>query len=305
MKNILIIILFFFIFNKTYSIETKIIYNIQNEIITNIDIKNEFKYLMALNNSLQELNKEKILSIANESVIRGKIKKIEISKQFKEIKIKDEYRDLLLKNMFLRLNLKSLDEFEIYLKNYGLTLDLVKKKITIDALWNELIFAKYASQISINENIIRNKVFKNSQIQTKEYKLSEIIFEIENKEDIKRKYNEITKSIMEIGFANTASIYSISDSSKTGGDIGWVNESLLNIKIKESVIGLKIGEISEPITLSTGVLLLKVDDSNISDISIDLEVKFEEAKNYERNRQLRQYSNIYYKKIKKNIEFNE
>ena len=305
MKNFSIIILFFFIFSKTYSIETKIIYNIQNEIITNIDIKNEFKYLMALNNSLQELNKEKILSIANESVIRGKIKKIEISKQFKEIKIKDEYRDLLLKNMFLRLNLKSLNEFEIYLENYGLTLDLVKKKITIDALWNELIFAKYASQISINENIIRNKVFKNGQIKTKEYKLSEIIFEIENKEDIQRRYNEITKSITEIGFANTASIYSISESGKTGGDIGWVNESLLSIKIKEGVSGLKNGEISEPIILSTGALLLKVDDSNISDLSIDLEVKFKEAKNYERNRQLRQYSNIYYNKIKKNIEFNE
>tara|TARA_B100000795_G_scaffold92410_1_gene67539 strand:- start:977 stop:1894 length:918 start_codon:yes stop_codon:yes gene_type:complete len=305
MKNFLILILLLLIFNKSHSIETKIVHNIQNEIITNIDIKNEFKYLVALNNNLKNLNKDKILKISNESIIRETIKKIEILKHFKEIKIKEEYENILLKNIFSSLNLKSLDEFKIYLKNYDLTLNDVKKKIAIDALWNDLVFSKYASQITINEGQIRNKISNNVDVQTWEYKLSEIIFEIKNKEEFQNKYNEIIKSIAEIGFENSASIYSITASSKTGGDIGWVSENSLNEKIKKKIIYLKKGEISEPIILSTGVLLLKVIDNKSSKTNNDQKTELQKAINYERNRQLNQYSKIYYNKIKKNLEFNE
>jgi peptidyl-prolyl cis-trans isomerase SurA len=303
MKKFLLIFLLFLIFNKAHSIETKIVHRINNEIITNIDIKNEFKYLVALNNSIKELNKEQILNISNESAIKEKIKKIEISKNFKEIKINEEYLNLLLKNIFLRLNLKSLDEFKIYLKDYNLTLENVKRKITIDALWNEIIIKKYTSQIIVNEDQIKKKVSKSKNIQSNDYMLSEIIFEITNKEEIEKKYNEIIKSITEIGFENSASIYSFSESAKTGGDIGWISESSLGGKIKESINYLKIGEISKPIILSNGVLILKVTDTKRSELNIDLETEFKKAIDYERNRQLNQYSKIYYNKIKKNLEF--
>ena len=303
MKNYLLIFFLCLIFNNAYSIEIKIIHKIQNEIITNIDIKNEFRYLVALNNNLKELDKDKILNISNESIIREKIKKIEISKHFKEIKIDEDYTNFLLESIFSKLNLKSLDEFKIYLKDYDLTLNKVKKKITIDALWNELIIKKYEGQISIDKKKIRDEISKNSSIQTNEYKLSEIIFEIKNKEDLPKKYNEITKSISEIGFENSASIYSISESAKTGGDIGWVNENSLNDKIKESISYLKIGETSEPIILPIGILLIKIIDSKSSKVNVDLEAKFKKAINYERNRQLNQYAQIYYNKIKKNLDF--
>ena len=128
MKNYLLIFFLCLIFNKTLSIETKIIHQIQNEIITNVDIKNEFKYLLALNNNLKEIEKEKILTIANQSAIREKIKKIEISKSFKKIKINNEYLDLLLEKTYSRLNLKTLEEFELYLKDYDLNLEEVEKK---------------------------------------------------------------------------------------------------------------------------------------------------------------------------------
>ena len=114
-------------FNSLQAIETKIIYIIQNEIITNIDIKNEFKYLLALNNNLKTLEKEKIFNISNDSIIREKIKKIELSKNFKELKLNDQYLDLLLKNIYARLKLKSLREFELYLKEYDLNLNDIKK----------------------------------------------------------------------------------------------------------------------------------------------------------------------------------
>ena len=117
MKIYLSILLVCFVLNNAKSIESKIIHNIENEVITNIDIKREFKYLVALNNSLKELDKEKILNISNESIIREKIKKIEISKNFKEIKLNKDYSELLIKNIYTRLNLKSINEFKIYLKN--------------------------------------------------------------------------------------------------------------------------------------------------------------------------------------------
>ena len=304
MKNYLLILLLCFTLNNAKSIETKIIYNIENEIITNIDIKNEFKYLIALNNSLKELDKEKILNISKESIIREKIKKIEISKNFKEIKLNEDYYKYLLKNIYTRLSLKSLNEFEVYLKDYDLEINDIKKKITIDALWNQLIIQKYKAQISINETEIKKEIIKNSKVQLKEYQLSEIIFEITSREEIQSKYNEVVKSINEIGFENSAATYSFSESAKIGGDIGWINENSLNNNIKRNINSLQIGEITKPIVLSNGVLILKLINTKKIETTIDIENEFKKAIDYERNRQMNQYSKIYFNKIKKNLGFN-
>ena len=304
MRNILIILFICCTFSNVNAIESKIIHNIGNEIITNIDIKREFKYLVALNNSLKELSNEKILNISNESIIREKIKKIEILKNFKEIKLDDDYYNVLLKNIYSRLNIGSINEFELYLKDYDLTINDIKTKITIDALWNELIVQKYKAQISINENEIRKDILMNSKIQSKEYQLSEIIFEVENKEEIEKKYKEIVKSINEIGFENTAATYSFSDSAKIGGDIGWINESSLNDNIKTNINSLEVGGITKPIILSNGILILKLINTKNLDTTVDIENELKKVINYERNRQLNQYSKIYYNKIKKNLDFN-
>ena len=304
MKNYLLILFLFFASNNAKAIESKIIYNIKNEVITNIDIKNEFKYLMALNTSLKELDKEKILSISNESIIKEKIKKIELSKNFKELKINENFSEILLKNIYTRLNLKSSNEFEIYLRNYDLKISDIKTKITIDALWNELIVKKYGSKVTINESAIKKKILENSKIQSKEYQLSEIIFEVTNKEEIERKYNEVVRNINEIGFENSAATYSFSETAKIGGDIGWVNENSLNNNIKKNIKNLKIGEFTKPIILSTGIMILKLINTRNSETTIDIENELKKAINYERNRQLNQYSKIYYNKIKKNLDFN-
>ncbi len=304
MKKIFLTLLFFLMFNQVQSIETRIIHNIQNEIITNIDIKNEFKYLIALNNSLQKLDKEKIYSISNESIIREKIKKIEILKNFKEIKINEDYSSALLKNIYLRINLKSLNEFEKYLKTYGLTINNIKTKITIDALWNELIVQKYGAKININESKIEEEILKNSKIQTKEYQLSEIIFEVTSKEEIEKKYKEVVKSIDREGFENSAAIYSFSESAKIGGDIGWINENSLNDNIKKNIKDLKHGQITKPIILSNGILILRLEDTKTLESTINVKNELKTAIIYERNRQLNEYSKIYYNKIKKNLDFN-
>ena len=303
MKKKIFTLLFFLMLNQAQSIETRIIHNIQNEIITNIDIKNEFKYLVALNNSLKKLDKEKILSISNESIIREKIKKIEILKNFKEIKINEDYSIILIKNIYSRLNLNSLNEFEKYLKDYSLTINDIKTKTTIDALWNELIIQKYGAKININKSKIEEEILKNSKIQTKEYQLSEIIFEVTSKEEIKKKYNEVVKSIDKEGFENSAAIFSFSESAKIGGDIGWINENSLNDNIKKNIKNLKNGQITKPIVLSNGILILKLVDTKNSESTINVKNELKKAINYERNRQLNQYSKIYYNKIKKNLNF--
>jgi peptidyl-prolyl cis-trans isomerase SurA len=303
MKKIIFVIILCLKIVNAQSIETRIIYNIEDEIITNIDIKNEFKYLVALNNSLKELDREKILNISNESIIREKIKKIEISKHFKEIKLDENYSELLIKNMYSRLNLKSLNEFKIYLKNYDLKIRNIEKKITIDALWNELIIQKYSSKININEAKLKKKILKNSKIESKEYLLSEIIFEVKSKKEIEKKYNEVIKSINKIGFENSAATYSFSESAKIGGDIGWINENLLNNNIKKNINSLMIGEITKPIILPNGILLLKLINIKNLEATIDMESELKKAINYERNRQLNQYSKIYYNKVKKSLDF--
>jgi len=244
------------------------------------------------------------LNISNESIIREKIKKIEILKNFKEIKLDDDYYDVLLKNIYSRLSIRSINEFELYLKDYDLTINDIKTKITIDALWNELIIQKYKAQISINENEIRKDILMNSKVQSKEYQLSEILFEVQNKEEIEKKYKEVMKSINEIGFENTAATYSFSESAKIGGDIGWINENSLNDNIKTNINSLEVGDITKPIVLSNGILILKLVNTKNLDTTIDIDSELKKAINYERNRQLNQYSKIYYNKIKKNLDFN-
>ena len=305
MKKKILFFLFFLFCSQVQSIEIKIIHNIQNEIITNIDIKNEFKYLVALNSALKELDKDKILIISNNSIIKEKIKKIEILKNFKEIKLDESYLNFLIKKIYSRLNFNSISEFELYLKNYDLTLTDIKTKIIIDALWNDLIIEKFSSKISINENQIKKNILENNQVNLKEYQLSEILYAVTNKEEIEQKYNKVVKSINEIGFENTAAIYSFSETAQIGGEIGWVSESSLNDRIKKNVNNLKNGEITKPIILSNGILVLKLINTKNSKTAVDVESEFKKAINYERNRQLNQYSKIYYDRVKKNIGFNE
>lgn len=305
MKTVLTIIFILLISNVSKSMEIKIIHKIQNEIITNVDIKNEMKYLLTFNKNLKKLNKERIFNISNESLIRETIKEIEIKKRFsKGTNIRDGYLSEIIKSTYSNLGLNSIEEFEAYLKKNNLDMVTIKKKLTLEALWNQLIYKKYKNQITINKNEILKKISNNGDNITKEYQLSEIVFEVKNKEEISNKYNEIVKSIKEIGFQNSASVYSFSESSKTGGKIGWINENSLIDIIKKNIIDLNINEISKPIIVSNGILILKVIDTRETEVEIDIEVELKKAIAYENNRQLKQYSNIYFNKIKKNLEFN-
>ena len=304
MKIFFYIIISIFFFNSAYSIESKIIYKIQNEIITNIDLKNEFKYLLVLNNRLKDIDKDTAFLISKESLVRDKIKKIEIMKNFKNLKIDQKYEDILIKDIYLKLGLDNKDQFIEYLKEYDLKLKNIIEKITINALWNDLIIRKYSAKIEINEKKIKNKIDLINQQTTRDFLLSEIVYEVENKEEINKKFIEIKKSIKDIGFENTVSLFSISASAKTGGNIGWVNEKSLSQDILKNIEKME-GNLTQPIILPNSILMLKINEIKKSTLKIDYDIELKKAIDYERNKQLNQYSIIYFNRIKKNLEFNE
>ncbi len=247
MKKVFLLILL--IFFKITLVEAKekifILTIINNEPITNIDVINEAKYLAALNPKIQELDKKKILSIAKESLIKEKIKKNELSKFF-TLGEKNNFLDDVIKNFYKKLKFNNLEEFENYLKSFDLSLNIITKKIEIETKWNELVFLKYNNQVEIDIEKLKKKITsENSGVREKElYFLYEILFSAESKSKYEVTYKKIVKSINEIGFKNTANLYSISDSAKFGGELGWINKQNLNKKIIEKITNLKIVKIS-------------------------------------------------------------
>jgi len=196
--------------------------------------------------------------------------------------------------------------FQNYLNNYNLKTEEIREKIKIETLWNELIYAKYASKININKEEIKAKIKKNSyNKKSNDYSLSEIVFNIDLANELDERYEVINKSIKNIGFKNTANIHSLSDTAKLGGQIGWINENQLSKKIIDKIKSLKIGQWSTPLKISNGFLILKVNDKKISNVNIDMGEELKKAVNYETNKQLTQYSLIYFNKIKYNQTRNE
>ena len=305
-KKICFLLLLLLIINfKSFSQESAyIVYNINNDIITNIDIKKESRYLTALNNQLNNLSEEKILEISKESALREKVKKIEILKYFNLDKISPEINNYL-KNFYIRLNLNNEIEFQEYLNSNNLTLDYVRKKIQIEMIWNQLIYEKYKDQVNIDIEKLKNEI-KNNQNKKdqKIYQLSEIVFQ-KSQQDNLNKIRDINESIKDIGFKNSANIYSISDSSKFGGAVGWIEEEKLSKKISSELKKLEVGQHTLPINTGNSFIILRIDEIKYEIRSIDEKQELERKISFERNRQLKKFSKIHYGKIKINSNINE
>ena len=286
--------------------ETNIVIKVNNEIITNIDIENEIRYLVALNNELKETSEEILKNLAKQSVIKEKIKKNEVSKYFK-FNSSPEFLDTIIKDYYTKLGIDSLENFKIYLQEYDLRLDVVKNKIEIELLWNQLVGIQYQDQISINKKDLENKVekyLKENEL-TKEFNLSEIVFQIKNDNEITEKKNLIKKDIVEKGFKSAANIYSISESSKFGGELGWIKSNQLSNKILDILTNLSIDEISEPIKIPNGYMILKINDIREVTIEKDKEKLLDELIKVETNNKYSQFSIIYYNKLKLNSVISE
>ena len=308
MRTKIIVILITIIFHLGFvnvNSEIFIKAKVNNQILTNYELNNEKNYLLALNPSLRNLSKENIDRYAIDSLINEYVKRIEIEKKF-EILQNKEMIEKIISDLYLGIGLASIEEFKEHLKKFNINLELVKKKISIEIAWNDYIFNKFNQSILIDEEKIRKDIIElGEKNEIENILLSEIIFTIKDNEDLEKKLADINNSINEIGFKETAKIFSVSESKKNGGEIGWVYKSQLSKKISEQIEQVKIGEITKPIVTPGGFILLKVDDKKMEILQIDEEKELKKAISFEKNRQLNMFSTLHYKRIYNKSVINE
>jgi peptidyl-prolyl cis-trans isomerase SurA len=297
-------LIFFVLINNSNSLENKILIKIENQIITSLDVNNEYKYLVALNPNIKNSEKDEVLQLAKKSILQEKIKKIEIDKNFNNPKIPQKFLEQILQNVYSKIGFTNLKDFKNYLINNNIDFENVKNKLEIEALWNELIIIKFSSKIKINEKELRERI-KDNNAFLKSYLLSEISFEVSSLQELNKKFQEISKVINDKGFEIAALKYSISPTSNLGGKLDWINENSLNKNIRTELNNLKINDYTKPINVPSGFLILKINDIKNTKIEIDIDNEYKKMENYEKNNQLNQYSKIYFNKIKKDLEISE
>ena len=300
----LIIASLFIIFNiqNSNTIENKILFKIDNEIITTIDIYEEIKFLRTFTPEINDLEDAELFEISKNSILRDRIKKIEILEFVKELKVQDKFLLNLIKNKYSKINIDTLEDFRIYLKKNNLDFNNVNEKLTIELIWNDLIYQKFNKKISIDREKIKKELLQNSKKERqREFLLSEIVFTENDKINSKKKNEEIILDINNIGFKKTALKHSVSDTASNGGLIGWIKEDNLNQNIKKIVKELKTGQFSKPIRTSSGFMILKINDEKEYLSKFNLADKMEEVIRFKTNDQLNQFSRMYFNKVKKDL----
>jgi peptidyl-prolyl cis-trans isomerase SurA len=300
-----IVFILFFYNTNLFSIENKILVKIEEDIITTIDIENESKYLLLLNQNIKDLKKEEIFNISKRSIIREKIQKIELLKNFKDLKVPEDYMNQILKNVYSKIGIDDLDTFKNYLKANSVDYSHVKKKLEIEALWNQLIIIKFSSKIKINKDEILNNLKDNINTFSKSFLVSEIFFETTNSDEVQDLYNKIKKTIEEQGFDKAALTYSSSSTSSLGGKLGWIEEETLNQNLKEIFDTMNEGEFTDPITVPGGFMILKIDKIKKVEKNQNIDQIVEKIAQTKKNSQLNQFSKMHFNKVKKDIQLSE
>ena len=299
-----IIVIFTIILNiqNLTALENKILFKIDNEIITTIDIYEEIKFLKVFNPEINSLSDVELFEISKNRLIKDKIKKIEIMKFVRELKVDDKFLLKLVEKKYSRLNINSIKNFEKYLEKENLNIEIVKEKFTIELMWNDLIYQKFSKKVVIDKERIKNEISQNSQKKfQKEFLLSEIVFNVANKDEFNNKYQKILVDIEKVGFKKTALIHSNSDTAANGGLIGWVKEVNLNKRLKKVISELKPGQFSKPVRTSSGFIIIKIDEEKEYVSKFNLADKIDEIIRFKTNEQLNQFSNMYLNKLKKNL----
>ena len=305
-KKLKVFFIFFLIIfleaQKSWSLENKILFKVDNEIITTIDIYEEIKFLKTFNPEINNLNETEIFEISKNSILRERIKKLEIMKFVKELEVNEKFLIKFIKGEYSKIGLNSFENFRNYIKDNNLNFEVIKEKFTIEIIWRDLIYQKFKEKVIINREKIKNEILQNpTEEKQRELLLSEIIFNVTNKIDFENKYEEILKDIEKSGFKKTALIHSDSGTATNGGLIGWIKENNLNQNIRTILSKLKIGQISKPIRTSGGFIILKIEDEKKYKSNFNLDDKIAEVVKFKTDDQLNQFSNMYFNKIKKDL----
>jgi peptidyl-prolyl cis-trans isomerase SurA len=306
---IIILIMILPISLKSLSEEIKIVMKINEQIVTNVDIRKEYDYLVALNNNLESIPKNEGYKIAQDSLLREIIKTNEL-KKFIDLETFDDENLInnVLKEIAITLKLNDTSELKKYLKTYNISLDVLKNKMIKEVLWNQLIATKYKDKINIDIKKISNQIEGNNFLDEEneiQYELSEIVYQVNDQNEFDKLTNLIYHDIEQIGFKNTATKFSISETSKLGGYLGILNETQLSNEISEILSSKDIAEYTEPIKVGINYLILFINDKKIIKKTIDKENLLKNLIEIERQRQFDNFSQIYFNKIKINSFINE
>jgi len=302
-KFVITILTILFFIETTNAIENKILFKVNNKIITSIDIQNEMNYLNSVNPSFKNLESEKIFEISKNSLIRNKIKETTVEKIINKLELeKSDFERILISN-YSNIGIKDINELKNYLLEFNIEIRTLKKRIAVDTYWNQIIYDMYFQNVKIDLDQIKNDILKNNL--QKEYLLSEIVFDLDIEENFDDKLKNIKQSIEEKGFENSALIYSISDSVNVGGRLGWVSENSITQEILNEISITKINDYTKPIRIPSGFLILKINESRITEKNINIDEEIKKIVRIKTNEQLNQFSNLFFNKIKKDFEINE
>jgi len=306
-KLFILVFIFFFNLNNLYSLDNKILVKIDNEILTSIDILKEANYLIAFNKQLRNLEETKIFEIAKKSLITETIKKKEILRYTDNIEINESLLNDAINSLYKNQNYNSYESFIESLNQQEVSIEYIKNKILIDIFWKDLIVSKFSNKIKIDILAIKNDLKKNSLKKSKEYLLSELIFNIPPNTSLEQKINLIYGDIEKKGFENAVLIHSISNNtSNNGGKIGWIGENSLNKNIKKNLDSLKSNQVTKPITIPGGFLILRINDIRyVNNKDFNIDKKINEMVKIKQNEQFNNYSNIYFNKLQKESIINE
>lgn len=288
----LIFVIWLFTLNTS---EIKIVLRIDNNIITNIDLENEINYLKIQNPKIKKLKIDDLKALSKNSLIKQLIKKSETNKYF-SIEKNLSFGEKLVEQNYLNKGFQNKSEFKIFLKSQNLQYEIYKEKLMIEKLWNTLIYDKFKNKVKIDEEKIRKRIkkYRDKERINYEYYLSEILF------DFDTDFKILQNFIEEYGFEAAATKYSISETSLNNGEIGWVKIDNLTNEIKKIIDSLGKGEISKPLKISNGNLLIKVNDIRKLKNKFNFDEEVKKQINFEQNRQLNNLSLNFYKKLKQN-----
>ena len=300
-RVLIIIFIILFTPSKILGNTIEIVLKIDDKIITNIDVSEEIKYLSLLNPKLKNINRKSLYNIAKSSLTREIIKKKEL-KKILDIDANFNLNNSIEKKLINILAVENLNDLKAKIEKNNLKYEKVFFKLKIESLWNMYIFEKFNKKVKIDEEYLMNQVKKQKQnIKPKyEYYLHEILFEIDENTNLENTLKLIKESIESDGFKNAANIYSVADSSKFGGEIGWVKETQVSENILNMIKNLKENQISDYIDTPGGYLILQFSKKKKIIERFDQQKNFKLLKRYVTNRQLNQFSLIHYKRLKKN-----
>tara|TARA_Y100001958_G_C21194093_1_gene521778 strand:+ start:125 stop:1054 length:930 start_codon:yes stop_codon:yes gene_type:complete len=299
LKSIILFLNFFFIILNTEassSIENKIILKVENEIITNFEIRNKILSTLVLSN--QEINQSNINNLKKEALeflIQHKLRKIELSK----FNFKSDREQLI--NYLNSISGNNIDELKIKFKNNNIDFDLFLDEIKTQFKWQKLIYKIYVNKIQIDEISIDKELKEiiKRESELEEFKISEIEVLLNGDESDNKRIDDIKKQIKDIGFEKAALKFSTSNSSASGGSLGWISSKSLSKPIYEILIKMNVNEISEPIKRPNSVLFLKLDEKKISKLKdINIETLKKNLINRKRNDMFALYSRSHLSKLK-------